>query len=736
MDFYVTFHIITYLLILVGLGATLLAESLPLYAQVIAATFATICFVSRLKGYNPTIPRSVKNILSFVIILFLVADIYFLPSTLLQASVKFLVLIEVLKFFDLNRNRDYFQLYTIIFFQVISTTARTSSIAFFPTLIIFTILLIWAMILFHLKREGEKNLVPINYSTLSSSDVNNDEKTGAIPKGIITPKFLFTTAMLSVISLLTTMFIFFLTPRLGVSMLQRGFAEGVRLSGFSETVDLGEIGRVKLDPAVVMRVGLPDIENPLRLPLFWRGRAFEHFDGFRWSQKESMRSPLKKNVEGVFMTNESVIFNRDTSVKSSLNDQFSGHSTGNQNGKAELIKQNITLEPLVTEVVFAASFGSGISGNLFWPSRDEMGNIYLPRSSFKGLEYTAYSTLSPSQDFQKPVNMKKYLQLFEKDGKIKELSDAITSGLDSDEEKAKAVYDYLIMNYQYNLNSPWKGEGNPVEAFLLDVKEGYCEQFATAMNILLRHAGVPTRLVTGFLRGEWNKYGNYFLVRQKNAHAWVEVYLESKGWTTFDPTPPVEIEKSFIASPLSLFFDSFSRQWKRYVVQYSFGDQISMAHSLKSRTVNISDGLKDLSTSIVRRIKGLARLSFVNIGAGSLLIFIVAGFIYMLKKRRWVGRVRGGELLKRGLDFYVKMLWILEKKGIKKSENITPGEFAMQTVSAYGKDLQGVLEITDRYHKVRFGGIGIDRKERQYIKETLNRLDRMRIKTISGKNKQ
>lgn len=735
MDFYVTFHIVTYLLILVGLGATLLADALPLYAQIIAAAFATICFVLRLKGVNPAIPRGFKNVLSVVVIFFLIADIYFLPSTLLQASIKFLVLIEVLKFFDLNKNRDYFQLYTIIFFQVISATARTSSVAFFPILIIFTVLLIWAMILFHLKREGEKNLAPLNYSTLSSSDVNSD-KTGAIPKGIITPKFLFMTAMLSVISLLTTMFIFFMTPRLGVSMLQRGFSEGVRLSGFSETVNLGEIGRVKLDPAVVMRVELPDVKNPLRLSLYWRGRAFEHFDGFRWSQKESIRSPLKKNVDGVFMTNESVIFNRDTSVKSYRDDQFSGRSMDKQNDKVELIKQKITLEPLVTEVLFAASFGSGISGNLFWPSRDEMGNIYLPRSSFKGLEYTAYSTLSPSEDFQKPFNRNKYLQLFERDGRIKELAGSITSGIDSDEEKAKAVYDYLIENYQYNLNSPWEGEGNPLEAFLLDVKEGYCEQFATSMAILLRHAGVPTRLVTGFLRGEWNKYGNYFLVRNKNAHAWVEVYLESKGWTTFDPTPPVEIGKSFIASPVSLFFDSFSRQWKRYVVQYSFGDQISMAHSLKSRTVNINDGLKDLSASIVRRLKGLARLSFVNIGAGSLLIFIVTGFIYMLRKKRWVDRVRGGELLKRGLDFYVKMLWILEKKGIKKSENITPGEFAMQTVSAYGEDLQGVLEITDRYHKVRFGGAGIDRKERQYIKEILDRLDRMRIKTIPGENKQ
>ena len=96
----------------------------------------------------------------------------------------------------------------------------------------------------------------------------------------------------------------------------------------------------------------------------------------------------------------------------------------------------------------------------------------------------------------------------------------------------------------------------------------------------------------------------------------------------------------------------------------------------------------------------------------------------------------GGGMVKRGLDFYVKMLWILEKKGIKKRDNITPGEFAMQTVSVYGQDLQGVLEITDSYHKVRFGGAGIDRKERQYIKEALQRIERMSVKTMLGKGEQ
>jgi hypothetical protein len=727
MDFYRTFHTVTFLLILVGLGSTLLMEFLPLYAQIIAAAFATICFVLRLKGHNPTIPKGVKNILSVTVILFLIADIYFFTSPLLQASIKFLILIEVLKFFDLQRNRDYFQLYTIIFLQVISTTARTSSIAFLPALILFTVLIIWAMILFHLKREGEKHLTGTDYTPVNFRPAIGSEKMERVPHGVITPTFLLTTAFISILSLLTTLFIFFLTPRFGVGMLHRGFAEGVRLSGFTETIDLGEIGKVKLDPAVVMRVELPEVKNPLKLPLYWRGRAFEHFDGFRWSQKNFKRSPLKKNRDGLFIIDDPIGYKRYASGVLTRDDKFSGKGWKGQKKKPEGIKQKITLEPLLTEVVFAASYGSVLDGDLFWPSRDEMGTLYLPRSSFKSLDYTVYSTLSPSND-QKLLHRNKYLQLYDSGGKMKDLADSITGGASTDEEKALAVYDYLIKNYRYNLNSPWKGEGNPLETFLLDVKEGYCEQFATSMSILLRHAGVPTRLVTGFQRGEWNKYGNYFLVRQKNAHAWVEVYLPSKGWTTFDPTPPVEIERSFIASPLLLFFDSFRRQWDRYIIQYSFGDQVSMMHSLKGRSVNVTERLKEVSVSVVRRIKGLASPNPVAIGIIILLMPTVFFFVSLFKKRIWMERVSGEELVKRGLDFYVKMLWILEKKGIKKRKDVTAGEFARQTVSTHGEDLHGVFEITDCYHRVRFGGAGMDRKEQQYIKEILNQLEKKRLK--------
>ena len=82
-----------------------------------------------------------------------------------------------------------------------------------------------------------------------------------------------------------------------------------------------------------------------------------------------------------------------------------------------------------------------------------------------------------------------------------------------------------------------RSPGDPIGDFLFRYRSGHCEYFATAMVLMLRSQGIPARFVTGFLGGENNRLG-YYIVRQSNAHAWVEAYLPDSGWTVFDPTPP------------------------------------------------------------------------------------------------------------------------------------------------------------------------------------------------------
>lgn len=106
----------------------------------------------------------------------------------------------------------------------------------------------------------------------------------------------------------------------------------------------------------------------------------------------------------------------------------------------------------------------------------------------------------------------------------------------SPEERAEAIAERLRTEFTYSLDYDREG-GDPVLEFLHESREGHCEYFASAMAMLLRRAGVPARVVAGYRVAEYNEIGGYSVVRARNAHAWVEVYIEGKGWRTFDPTP-------------------------------------------------------------------------------------------------------------------------------------------------------------------------------------------------------
>ena len=105
-------------------------------------------------------------------------------------------------------------------------------------------------------------------------------------------------------------------------------------------------------------------------------------------------------------------------------------------------------------------------------------------------------------------------------------------------QRARRLESHLIDNYTYTLDFVGRSPDNPIEDFLFRYRSGQCEYFASSMVLMLRSQGIPARLVTGFLGGEYNPFEGYYIVRDNNAHAWVEAYLAGAGWRIFDPTPP------------------------------------------------------------------------------------------------------------------------------------------------------------------------------------------------------
>ena len=124
---------------------------------------------------------------------------------------------------------------------------------------------------------------------------------------------------------------------------------------------------------------------------------------------------------------------------------------------------------------------------------------------------------------------------------------------------------------------------DPIEAFLFESKRGHCEYFASSFALLARAAGVPTRVVNGFLGARYNELGEYYSIRQAEAHSWVEVYFDDLGWVVFDPTPPSgrgANDAGIYFPEFRAWLDALQNRYLEFVVDYDFGKQIALLRQL------------------------------------------------------------------------------------------------------------------------------------------------------------
>jgi hypothetical protein len=156
----------------------------------------------------------------------------------------------------------------------------------------------------------------------------------------------------------------------------------------------------------------------------------------------------------------------------------------------------------------------------------------------------------------------------------------------SDAARAASIERHLLVDYQYTAALVGRGGDSPIEQFLFEERRGHCEYFASAMVLLVRAQGIPARVVTGFYGAEWSPWESAWVVRQSNAHAWVEAWLADEGWRIFDPTPP---DGRPLVAPrsLRLYFrqawEAVLFRWDRWVISYDFDDQVSVLGELRTR---------------------------------------------------------------------------------------------------------------------------------------------------------
>jgi hypothetical protein len=666
--------IVAHALVLSGLFCVILTQEIPASLWLCALAAHPISFLMRPRQgglfFNTLI------ILAFIYALFL---FFALETPFLVAFTQFLIVVQAVKLFHLEKSKDYFQLAGLSLLMVLAAAGLTTQFYYLFFLFLFLLFGIWFLFLLQLKRAREQH-----------PDLRHP------PRSLTSPSLFMGITGVAFSSFVITILIFFTLPRITLSVSGRErWRENS--SGFSDVVDLGSVGAVKIDNRVVMRVELPQMSGRPVSPLYWRGMSFDRWDGQTWA-KEGTEEKILREKGGEVRLHQEV-------------------------GTARAVYQIIMLEPLGTDILFCLHPALEIRGNFTHLLLDNGGGIHLPFAPPERYNYEVYS--APQGGYlgsvKRPAEV--YLQLPERKEATVALGRQICTKARTPEEKVRRVIAYLQSNYAYSLNPRRDKRFLPLEDFLLHSREGYCEHFATAAAVLLRGQGVPTRLVSGFLQGEWNSLGRYFMVRQRDAHTWIEAYLPDKGWVPFDPTPAAQAQALFPSiSALYRYYDFLKLEWNRYIIRYSRRDQIRILLALHQKIIGFR--LFPRSTPFAEVREKAARPSPYFLAAVALaacILFIAWGW---KKRKRYEGTKQAGKLPVH-ISFYLKTLKILERKKITKQATETPLEFA-DRVGRLERTLSPSLErITSLYYRVRFGGVPLTPHEEQETGAIIKDLKRM-----------
>ncbi len=626
---------------------------------------------------------------------FFILDLLLLSHEPLRAGIHFLVLLMGLKLVTLREHRDHRHLYAISLTAILAAAALTTELWFVSIFSLYVFGAVWTLLMAHLTHERQDPSPPLSTGTATRGMHVPDR---------MTPQFFWLTNGIALATFALTVAIFFLFPRIGAGMIQRATGEDLKTTGFSERVDLGTIGSVKQDPRVVMRVSMPDLPEDKQGRLYLRGVAYDRYDGRSWSTSNVRRKNLGTLSDGTFVVRPD--------------------RTGFEKF-SEPVLQDILLEPLDTPVLFAAPTAEYIAGELPAVQTDSMNALYRPFSSLTRTRYTAISRepqfirqeqISTGPGGYPPAILDRYLQLPELSDRTLELSRRVVAGGTSPYEQVMALQRHLLQNYHYSLDVPPATHLPPLEEFLFGNKTGYCEHYATAMVVLLRAAGIPARLVTGFLATEWNDFGSYFTVRQRDAHAWVEVFFPRAGWISLDPTPVSGTQPTRSGwDTYHRMGEAFRLQWDRFFIRYSAHDQISVLQTLRVSSDNLRDHLLHWASGVgawaARSLSELGKMVATALsGLPGFLLVLAGGVLAALlirlgQGRSWFPGSPGQTTRSRQMriaQVYRRMVGTLARHGIEKSPVVTPAEFADQVMRRWPAAGAIVRELTDLYHRGRF----------------------------------
>src|SRR5579863_2844496 len=563
---------------------------------------------------------------------FFPVDYYYISGTFLSATVHMVFFLAVLKLLTAKTPRDFAYLKAIAGLELIAAAVLSEGLSFLAYLAVFVLFAIATFASGEVRRAAGAQVV------VSRGGLKAFSRRLGVVSACLFGGILFMTVCL-----------FFVLPRTARAAFERFAPARYRLTGFSNNVTLGEIGRIKQSSAPVMHVRSYQGEG--FLPVKWRGAALAEFDGKRWFNPSGLDQAIQ-------------VDNGEVVVRSATEGAARGPN---------LIYQ-VHLEPLIADTLFFAGTVETIKIDVRYLRYSRGGGFHVsPRYGNRGLNYSAYGFLpnewAPGRySAQLPQGfVREYLSLPPTDPRILELAEQMTAGAETPAQKARAIEGHLRQDYGYTLDLLSKPVDDPLAYFLFVRKKGHCEYFASSMAVMLRTLGIPSRVVTGFQSGVYNPMTGWQVMRASDAHSWVEAWIEGRGWTTFDPTPfDPSAGQPGLMSRLALLTDTAAQFWNDWVMSYDMEHQVALASRMHAAAQGIRfPNVDDLAAAFTNSVHpGLRYLP----AAGGAIAVVVLWLLYgPAAWKRWKQRAHARKMERGAGDpsdatiLYEQMLELLAK---------------------------------------------------------------------------
>jgi transglutaminase-like putative cysteine protease len=600
------------------------------------AAMAVILLVEiRNPGFHT--PRALLRIAAIGYLFFYFFDSAILSRSLIRGTAHLLFFIAAYQSLDRSVARRVTQRLLVTFLIAVASIATATHISIIVFVLGFTILVYRQLI--SLSRE----------ETLKIIEEEDDER----PPGRIAAAYALPMILIAAI-------LFPFLPRVRDPFV-RGFAQSLQTStGFTESIDMSSARTISQDPRVVARVSMSREAQQIFAPVRLRGGYYDRYIRDRWlpSRPESSRQYMRRDDEDAFL------LARPSSVTATITVQQTRTVRNDQKLYLPVGTYRVSGVPRLYE-------GQNI-GSYFIPGRGE--------------QLVSFDTeVATRIDLFRPETK---LPEYDVPDEVRQLADQIAVNATTTRENAVVIERYLATQYDYMSNAEARSPIN-TERFLLEERRGHCEHFAAGMVLLLAARGIPARIAGGYYGGELNPLTGYYIIRQRDAHAWVEVW-ENDTWVTYDPTPPdlrpgSDLPNFFMAY-LTAVTDSINFFWDRYILTFGISDQVNIF-------LRAFWSVRDALDALRRGAEAAPPLGRVLVWFGALLLagLVVALLIVLPRLRR---------------SLFDRLVSRLRRVGITVTPSMTTDEILQEVGRSRPQLLAPVRTIVECYRRERFSPAG------------------------------